>query len=239
MRRRRLRGIPVAFLLSIALGALPVHPAATAADERPDRERIERFYESLGATPVPCGEGLKALGPVGEALCASVDLPFKRIRKQAARDFDRRFGFPVPFLDTWDRQGERLVRVILLKDDLWTLVHDRNRGRLASLPFRPCSREGIPPRTSRFVAPERIATVDPDMPDEALRQRSGGIAVLELRIDADGVPDRTCVIGVFPEGMGFEDEALEAVRGWRYRPAEDGQGPVAAYLLVWLRWTIR
>lgn len=239
MRVLDLSGNVAVVIASILLTcAAPAAAEVSGSAEPSAVERIARFYESLGAAPVPCGDGLEALGVAEEALCASVDLPFKKLRKHTAETFDAIFKNRTPFLDAWDRRGATRSRVILLEDDLWTVSYDREAGILAALPFRPCPRDGIPARTNEFVPPRLVERIDPDYPAEARRERLNGIVVLEVRIDVNGVPDRTCVVGAYPEGSGFEEAAVAAVRRWRYEPARSGEEPVPSHMISWIEWTL-
>ena len=72
------------------------------------------------------------------------------------------------------------------------------------------------------VRPRLLHSVEPQDSDPARKARIGGIVILELVIEADGRVSDARVLKPLP--MGLDQKAVEAVRQWRYAPAEDPPG---------------
>ena len=79
-------------------------------------------------------------------------------------------------------------------------------------------------------AAERIKHVAPRYPPLARRVRAQGIVELRIIVDADG--DVADVTGVKGLPHGLTDEAVRAVRQWKYRPAMVDGTPVESSLDV-------
>jgi len=82
------------------------------------------------------------------------------------------------------------------------------------------------------AGPVKISGPEPEYTEEARLARLWGTVVLQVVIGADGVPHESHVLrGV---GLGLDENALEAVSQWQFKPAtKDGQPvPVAATIEV-------
>ena len=73
-------------------------------------------------------------------------------------------------------------------------------------------------------SPKVIYAVDPEFSDEARRQKYQGVVVLSLIVDAQGSPQHIRVVR--PLGMGLDEKALEAVRQYKFKPAQKDGKPV-------------
>jgi TonB family protein len=71
---------------------------------------------------------------------------------------------------------------------------------------------------------------DPEYSEPARRIGYQGTCVLELVVDAEGMPGSIKVTR--PIGMGLDEKALEAVRRWRFSPATKDGSPVAVHINV-------
>jgi len=73
------------------------------------------------------------------------------------------------------------------------------------------------------ISPPRVTLhKDPEFNDLARRMKYQGTAVLGLTVDQDGIPTKVHVLN--PLGCGLDAQAVRAVEGWRFKPAEkDGQ----------------
>jgi len=79
-------------------------------------------------------------------------------------------------------------------------------------------------------APKPIYTPDPEYSEEARKSKYQGVVVLWLVIGPDGHPQDVKVAR--PLGMGLDEKAIEAVRTWRFKPAEKDGHPVAVQMNV-------
>ncbi len=83
---------------------------------------------------------------------------------------------------------------------------------------------GIPGESFSVAPAVLLEKVDPVYPPAALAAHLAGTVVLQISIDASGVVTRVDVKREAP--MGMTEAAVEAVRGWRYRPATGPAGPI-------------
>lgn len=79
-----------------------------------------------------------------------------------------------------------------------------------------------PIKTVKRQHPTAIYSAAPDYSEKARKKHLQGTVVLSLIVDAEGVPRDIHVTK--PLGMGLDEEAVKAVRNWRFKPAlEDGK----------------
>lgn len=74
--------------------------------------------------------------------------------------------------------------------------------------------------------PFPIAHVQPPHPPSVI---SGGVVLVEALVGPDGDVGQARLVG---SGAGFEQAALDAARGWRFRPARRDGNPVSAYVYL-------
>jgi periplasmic protein TonB len=79
-------------------------------------------------------------------------------------------------------------------------------------------------------SPVVISKVEPEFSEEARKAKFMGVVLVNLIVDAKGMPQNVHVLrGV---GMGLDDKALAAVRQYRFKPAIEGGKPVPVELNV-------
>ena len=79
-------------------------------------------------------------------------------------------------------------------------------------------------------APQAISTPDPEYTEEARNAKTQGTCVLWLIVDEHGNPrDVRVVRGL---GFGLDAKAIEAVKQWRFQPAEKDGHPVNVQISV-------
>lgn len=78
------------------------------------------------------------------------------------------------------------------------------------------------PDPNPFVAPRLIESVEPEYTEEARTAGVHGMVVLELIIERDGRVSGGKVLKPLPYGLS--QKAIDAVRHWRYKPAENELG---------------
>jgi len=66
--------------------------------------------------------------------------------------------------------------------------------------------------------PTLIFAPDPQFSDEARRAKYQGVCVVGLVVDAQGNPQRVHIVR--PLGMGLDEKAMEAVRQYKFKPAQ-------------------
>ena len=95
----------------------------------------------------------------------------------------------------------------------------------------PPARSG--PRTpglDEVSYPELLERVMPAYPEEARRIGKEGRVILRAVIQPDGTIGDLGVVST--PGFGFDEEALQAVRQWRYRPGVQHGRPVSVYITI-------
>jgi TonB family protein len=101
-----------------------------------------------------------------------------------------------------------------------------------------------PPSGSQQVAPKAIGTLppvliskhEPKYSPEALKAKLQGTIRLSLVVGMDGVPQDVKVLRGL--GLGLDEKAVEAVQGWRFKPATRGGEPVAVTAQVEVNFQI-
>jgi len=86
-------------------------------------------------------------------------------------------------------------------------------------------------RVGRDVkAPRATYSPSPEFSEQARLAGYEGTCVLELVVDAEGMPQNIKVTR--PVGMGLDEKAIEAVQQWRFSPALKDGAPVAVQINV-------
>ena len=75
--------------------------------------------------------------------------------------------------------------------------------------------------------PVLLSKVDPRYPEGARRAGVEGTVILDVTVDAGGDVTDVAVLQGLP--LGVSEAAVEAVRQWKYRPAQGPNGPVASH----------
>ena len=81
-----------------------------------------------------------------------------------------------------------------------------------------------------ITAPHATYSPDPKYPKKERKARHSGTVVLDLVIDADGLPrDIKVDVPLSPE---FDEAALDAVKKWKFSPASRDGKPIATEIKV-------
>jgi len=86
------------------------------------------------------------------------------------------------------------------------------------------------PGIGGVTAPRAIYKPDPEYSEEARKAKYQGTVILGMIVDANGRPRGLKVERGL--GMGLDEKALEAVRTWKFEPAEKDGKPVAVAISV-------
>jgi periplasmic protein TonB len=78
--------------------------------------------------------------------------------------------------------------------------------------------------------PKEIYYREPEFSEAARALKFQGTAVLGLTISAEGIPTGIHILS--PLGAGLDANAVRAVEGWKFKPAEKDGKPVAVEVAV-------
>lgn len=102
----------------------------------------------------------------------------------------------------------------------------------------PAPAAGEPYRVGEGVTrPEKISGAPPVYTEEARKARVTGVVVIEAIIDEQGNVTNAAVLQGLP--MGLDRSALEAVQGWKFKPATREGKPVRVYYTLTVTFQIQ
>jgi protein TonB len=104
----------------------------------------------------------------------------------------------------------------------------------ASTATRPARKADTtrPARAARINrAPEPVARIQPEYPPQALRSREEGTVLVRVDVDANGMATNPEVVNR-SGSRELDRAAAEAVKRWRFRPAQRNGEPVSGVVLV-------
>jgi TonB family protein len=84
--------------------------------------------------------------------------------------------------------------------------------------------------------PKVLQRVEPRYPAEAGDTRVSGTVVLQVVIQADGTPKIVKVVK--PLGLGFTENAIEAIQQWKFQPAAENGRPVSVSVNVEINFAL-
>jgi TonB family protein len=84
-------------------------------------------------------------------------------------------------------------------------------------------------------APKKLVNVPPRYPDDALQAKVQGVVVLDVVVDANGVPTDVQVAKSVPM---LDAAAIEAVKQWRYEPTLLNGAPVPVAMSVTVNFAL-
>ena len=86
-------------------------------------------------------------------------------------------------------------------------------------------------RLGKDITPPKLTLhKEPEFSELARRMKYQGTEVLGLTVTPDGLPAKVHVVN--PLGCGLDAQAVRAVEGWRFKPAEKDGQPVAVEIAV-------
>lgn len=78
--------------------------------------------------------------------------------------------------------------------------------------------------------PKALFVVDPQFSEQARKEKFGGMVLVNLIVDTNGMPRNVHILrGI---GMGLDEKAVEAVKQYKFLPAMEGGKPVPVELNV-------
>lgn len=226
-------------------------PAVEPDERAAALEKVgKKLLTALGAEPSGCPDLPYGVDAFHANVCGRVD--------KDARDADRLRSVvdehlpmsppsvrPEPF--EWKRDGPRHWRSSVVGHEPVLFGFNERSGKMAFIylmPFASClpEQKRTPhPAPEGFLTAARVAGTHarPQHPEQARAARVDGMVVLEAEIDREGRVGELCVMDSSRRGYGFEEAAMEAVRQWRYHPAEQDGDAVGSSMTVWLKFEIR
>jgi len=89
---------------------------------------------------------------------------------------------------------------------------------------------GQPDQAKDVIPPTVLRKTDSKMTSFAEHDKVHGVLQLRMVIDTQGVPRRIAIVR--PLGYGLDEQAVEAVAKWQFRPGMRGGQPVAVEMLL-------
>ena len=133
-----------------------------------------------------------------------------------------------------DNTNEGLVLKI---DDAHLLL---GTARRPTEPFRPDLPRPAQRAQEGLVGPEVVKgkTVNPKYTDAARKARIEGMVEIEAVVLADGTVGETRVLKSIDALLGLDDEAVKAVRAWKFAPATRFGQPLASVVVLVMRFDL-
>ena len=91
-----------------------------------------------------------------------------------------------------------------------------------------CGSQGV--GVKRATPPRAIYSTSPEFSDRARREKYQGVVVLTLVVNEEGLPEYVHITK--PLGLGLDEEALDCVKKWRFKPGEKDGQPVSTQISV-------
>ena len=137
----------------------------------------------------------------------------------------------VPIPDLTPDEPEPIVEPELPPEDFLDIPLDADI--LIGVPQPPPATDGILfAGVGGVTNPEKIHDIRPSYPEIARKAKIEGDVILQAVIRADGTVGDVAILKSPGAKFGFDDEAMRAVRQWRYKPALQGGKAVDVYFTV-------
>jgi TonB family protein len=112
-----------------------------------------------------------------------------------------------------------------------TQLADNSDIRQLVSPGGPAQRVG-----RGVTAPQLVSRAQPEYTEEARKAKYNATVMMLIVVGTDGAPRDMKVIRAV--GMGLDERAIEAVRGWRFRPGARNGEPVPVYATIEVNFRI-
>jgi periplasmic protein TonB len=87
--------------------------------------------------------------------------------------------------------------------------------------------------------PEPIFEKKPEYTSAAMRAKVQGTVEVQAVVNPDGSVSRVQIVRSLDDRFGLDEEAMKAVRQWRFRPGVKGGKPVPVMVVIELTFTLR
>lgn len=98
---------------------------------------------------------------------------------------------------------------------------------------------GSGPGSGTFIPPEVIRQVRPNYTSAALQARLRGLVVMDAVVLPDGSVGEVRIVRSLDRQFGLDQEAINAVRQWRFRAGTRGGKPIATLVSVEMLFELR
>ena len=200
----------------------------------------------LGRVLVQLEADVTADGAVGDVRLLSVSIVAAKVEMTAdpaalREDFDAMVKASIASLRQWRFDPPAGTPAVVRVPIYFDVVGRRTTfGSIRPMSGYPPHVTAVPPSDALKVGgaiatPKKLVNVPPRYPDDALQAKVQGAVVLDVVLDADGVPTDVQVSKGVPM---LDAAAIEAVRQWRYEPTLMNGVPVPVAMTVTVNFTL-
>jgi TonB family protein len=93
--------------------------------------------------------------------------------------------------------------------------------------------------TAYEQAPQIVKRTQPNYPSMAQAASVEGKVVVQFYVDKKGDVKKAKAVKATPPGLGFEEEAVNAVMQWKFTPALQRENPVGVWVAYTINFTVR
>lgn len=104
---------------------------------------------------------------------------------------------------------------------------------------KPWPPDGVRILDKTLKAPEVITEMKPRYTEEAMRRRIQGRVEMEVVVRADGSVGPVRVVESLDREYGLDEQAIAAVKGWKFRPGQKDGVAVPVLVKIELTFTLR
>jgi protein TonB len=194
----------------------------------------------LGRVLVQLEADVAADGAVSDIRLLAVSIIAEKVEMTAdpaalREDFDGMAKASIASLRQWRFDPPASAPAVVRVPIYFDVVGKRTTfGTIRPMSGYPPHVTAVPPSDALKVggvirAPKKLVNVAPSYPDDALQAKVQGVVVLDVVLDADGVPIDVQVSKGVPK---LDAAAIEAVRQWRYEPTLMNGAPVSIAMTV-------
>ena len=91
----------------------------------------------------------------------------------------------------------------------------------------------------RITSPEIVKEVRPQYTSDAMRAKIQGVVAVEAVVKTDGTVGMVRVVRSLDKEFGLDEEAVKAVKQWKFRPGKKGDVAVPVLVSIELTFTMR
>ena len=114
---------------------------------------------------------------------------------------------------------------------------DRDGG--TGLRSGPGHVEGVGPGSGGITPPDLLRQVRPNYTTAAMQRRISGLVLMDAVVLPDGSVGDVKIVRSLDRASGLDEEAITAVKQWRFRPGSRAGTPVAMWVRVEMMFELR